>query len=145
IGHSAALWLTEAGANGISRVRAKMADAVALARLSGSTVVDWALGRAAVYGRFAESDLASIIAHRVAAGDGVPTRPARLTASNQAPAFGRDSRNDHLHPDRSRLRLLRPRPHWQRWTLLRTIWRTGSAVPTGSPATTTRAFAATSR
>jgi transposase len=69
IGPGAALWLTEAGANGISRVRAKMVDAVSLARLSGPAVVDWALGRAAVYGRFAEGDVASIIAHQAGAGD----------------------------------------------------------------------------
>jgi hypothetical protein len=70
IGPGAALWLTEAGANGISRVRAKMADAVTLARLSGPAVVDWALGRAAVYGRFGAGDVASIIAHQAGAGDG---------------------------------------------------------------------------
>jgi len=66
IGHGAGLWLKEAGAIGASRVRAKMADAVALAKLSGTESVDWALGHAAVYGRFAEGDLASILAHRAA-------------------------------------------------------------------------------
>lgn len=45
---------------------AKMANAVALAKLSGAEAVDWALGHAAVYSRFAESDLASILAHRAA-------------------------------------------------------------------------------
>jgi hypothetical protein len=71
IGAGAALWLTEAGANGVSRVRAKMADAVGLAKLSGVEAVDWALGHAAVHGRFADGDLASIIAHRAGgvAGD----------------------------------------------------------------------------
>ncbi|MGH9151656.1 MAG: IS21 family transposase [Acidimicrobiales bacterium] len=68
IGAGAALWLKEAGAVGVSRVRAKMAEAVALAKLSGKEAVDWALGHAAVYSRFAEGDLASILAHR--AGDG---------------------------------------------------------------------------
>ncbi len=67
IGAGAALWLTEAGANGVSRVRAKMADAVGLAKLAGAEVVDWALGHAAVHGRFAEGDLASIVAHRASA------------------------------------------------------------------------------
>ena len=70
IGSGAALWLAEAGANGVTRVRAKMADAVALAKLSGATETDWALGHAAVHGRFAEADLASIIAHRAGAGTG---------------------------------------------------------------------------
>jgi transposase len=64
LGAGAALWLTEAGANGVTRVRAKMADAVAQAKLSGVDLVDWALGHAALHGRFAEGDLASIVAHR---------------------------------------------------------------------------------
>jgi hypothetical protein len=74
IGDGAALWLTEAGAIGVSRVRAKMADAVARAKLSGVEPVNWALGHAAVYGRFAERDLASIIAHRASATAGEATR-----------------------------------------------------------------------
>ena len=39
-----------------------MADAVTLARLHGVERVDWALGHAATFGRFAEGDLASILA-----------------------------------------------------------------------------------
>jgi hypothetical protein len=70
IGDGAVLWLKEAGAVGASRVRAKMDDAVALAKLSGVEAVNWALGHAAVYGRFAEGDLASILAHRAATTDG---------------------------------------------------------------------------
>ena len=69
IGDGAVLWLKEAGAVGASRVRAKMADAVARAKLSGAEAVNWALGHAAVYGRFAEADLASILAHRAGAGE----------------------------------------------------------------------------
>ena len=68
IGAGAALWLKEAGAVGAGRVRAKMAEAVALSKLSGAEAVDWALGHAAVYSRFAEGDLASILAHRTAGG-----------------------------------------------------------------------------
>ncbi len=60
--------LKEAGAAGATRVRAKMADAVALAKLSGVEAVNWSLGHAAVYGRFAERDLASILRHRAAGG-----------------------------------------------------------------------------
>lgn len=74
IGDGAALWLGEAGAAGATRVRAKMAEAVALARLAGPEAVNWALGHAAVYGRFAEGDLASIVAHRRGASDGDVTR-----------------------------------------------------------------------
>ena len=69
IGDGAVLWLKEAGAVGASRVRAKMADAVGRAKLSGIESVNWALGHAAVYGRFAEADLASILAHRAGAGE----------------------------------------------------------------------------
>ena len=72
IGEGAALWLKEAGAAGASRVRAKMADAVALARLSGAEAVNWALGHAAVYCRFAEGDVSSIVAHRASATAGEP-------------------------------------------------------------------------
>ena len=38
-----------------------MAQAVTLARLHGQVRVDWALGRAATFGRFADGDLASIL------------------------------------------------------------------------------------
>lgn len=70
IGSGAALWLTEAGAAGVCRPRPKMAEAVALAALHGTATVDWALGHAAVMGRFDEGDLASIIAHQASAGAG---------------------------------------------------------------------------
>lgn len=62
IGEGARLWLVEAGAAGAARVKVKMAAAVDLARLHGRERVDWALGHAAIYGRFAEDDLASILA-----------------------------------------------------------------------------------
>ena len=74
IGDGAVLWLKEAGAVGAGRVRAKMADAVARAKLGGVEAVNWALGHAAVYGRFAETDLASILAHRARASSGDPRR-----------------------------------------------------------------------
>jgi Mu transposase, C-terminal domain len=62
LGDGARMWLIEAAAAGTSRVKVKMADAVVLARLHGVERVDWALGHAAIYGRFGESDVASIIA-----------------------------------------------------------------------------------
>ena len=74
IGSGAVLWLTEAGATGVSRPRPKMAEAVALAALHGTATVDWALGHAAVLGRFGDGDLASIIAHQAAAGAGQTRR-----------------------------------------------------------------------
>lgn len=63
IGEGARLWLVEAGAAGTTKMRVKMAAAVQLARLFTPAEVDWALGHAAVHGRFAEADLASILDH----------------------------------------------------------------------------------
>jgi hypothetical protein len=62
LGEGARLWLIEAAAAGTSRIKVKMADAVQLARLHGVERVDWALGHAATFDRFAEADLASILA-----------------------------------------------------------------------------------
>jgi transposase len=63
IGPGAQQWLIEAAASGASRVRVKMADAVALAKLYGTERVDRALGIAAISARFGEGDLASILEH----------------------------------------------------------------------------------
>jgi transposase len=62
IGDGARMWLLEAASTGTARVKVKMADAVTLARLHGAARVDWALGHAATYDRFAEGDVASILA-----------------------------------------------------------------------------------
>ena len=70
LGEGAALWLAAAGETGVARPRPKMAEAVALAALHGTPTVDWALGHAAVMGRFAEGDLASIIAYHATAAPG---------------------------------------------------------------------------
>jgi transposase len=64
LGEGAERWLREACATGVARIGAKMADAVALAALVGATEVDRALGTAALAGRFADTDLASIVEHR---------------------------------------------------------------------------------
>lgn len=61
IGEGARTWLVEAAAAGTSRVKVKMAEAVTLARLHGAERVDWALGHAAMFCRFGEGDLASIL------------------------------------------------------------------------------------
>ena len=61
IGQGARSWLIEAAAAGTSRVKVKMAEAVTLARLHGNDRVDWALGHAAMFCRFADGDLASIL------------------------------------------------------------------------------------
>ena len=70
IGDGAGMWLAEAAAAGASRVRAKMAGAVRLARLGDAGAVDRALGQAAAAGRFGEGDLAAIVAHQASAGTG---------------------------------------------------------------------------
>jgi transposase len=67
LGDGAALWLTEAAAAGATRVRAKMGEAVELARLHGDTVVDRALGQAGLAGRFAEGDVAAILTYQATA------------------------------------------------------------------------------
>jgi hypothetical protein len=74
IGSGAGLWLAEAAAAGTARVRAKMGQAVQLAALHGTEAVDRALGQAAASGRFADGDLASILAHQASAAPGEPSR-----------------------------------------------------------------------
>ncbi len=61
LGEGARLWLIEAAAAGTGRIKVKMAEAVTLARLHGVERVDWALGHAATYERFAHGDLVSIL------------------------------------------------------------------------------------
>lgn len=63
LGPGAVMWLSEAAAAGAGKMRVKMAAAVQLAKLFAPADVDWALGHAAVHGRFAEADLASILDH----------------------------------------------------------------------------------
>ena len=64
LGAGAHLWLADAGAEGVTRVRVKMARAVALAKLMGRERVDFALGHAAVMNRFGDGDLESILEHQ---------------------------------------------------------------------------------
>jgi hypothetical protein len=64
IGPGATEWLREAAAAGTARMRAKMTEAVSLAKLHSLAAVDQALGAAALAGRFAEEDLPTILAHQ---------------------------------------------------------------------------------
>lgn len=73
LGEGAKLYLVEAAAAGVRRLEARMAEAVALATLHEVTVVDDALGTAAMAGRFADGDLESIIVH--ASGSARPVVP----------------------------------------------------------------------
>jgi hypothetical protein len=94
IGDGAGLWLAEAAAAGASRVRSKMARAVQLAALHGTEPVDRALGQAAAAGRFAGSDLASILAHQASAAPGEPSRAgeSRTLAQGTGGWAARDGR-----------------------------------------------------
>ncbi|MGO9959369.1 MAG: IS21 family transposase [Solirubrobacteraceae bacterium] len=64
IGPGAERWLKHAAAEGTARIRRKMAEAVDLAKLHGAQQVSDALARCSSYGRFADGDLASILAHQ---------------------------------------------------------------------------------
>jgi transposase len=75
IGEGARSWLVEAAASGTARVRAKMAEAVTLAKLHGVGAVDQALGAAALAGRFGDGDLLAILAHQRTGPTVEPTRP----------------------------------------------------------------------
>jgi len=82
LGEGARLWLVEAAAAGTTKMRVKMSQALALAKLFDPVEVDWALGHAAVHGRFAEADLASILDHhatRPAAGEQRASENSSLT------------------------------------------------------------------
>jgi hypothetical protein len=75
IGEGAERWLTRAAAEGTARIRRKMAEAIDLAKLHGTGPVNDALARCASYGRFADGDLASILAHQqTATVIALPTR-----------------------------------------------------------------------
>jgi hypothetical protein len=72
IGEGAERWLIRAGAAGVQRVRRKMAEAVDLAKLHGAERVERALRTCADAGRFADGDLAAILAHHQQAGELIP-------------------------------------------------------------------------
>jgi transposase len=74
LGPGAASWLVEAAAAGTRRVKAKMAEAVALSKLYPGAEVDRALGTAAITGRFAEKDLLSILDYQLGRSTTEPTR-----------------------------------------------------------------------
>lgn len=70
LGPGATDWLMAAAAAGVGRMRAQMADAVTLGALHGTVTVDRALAVAAAAARFAEADLAAIVAHQACAAIG---------------------------------------------------------------------------
>lgn len=74
IGGGAERWLIAAAAAGTTKLRRKLAEAVALAKLHGAEAVDEALQVAADAGRFGDGDLAAILAHRGARVIAFPNR-----------------------------------------------------------------------
>jgi hypothetical protein len=70
LGNGGERWLREACGCGVARIRSKMRASVELAAPVRAGVVDRALSMAALSGRFAEGDLASIVEH-LAAGSPV--------------------------------------------------------------------------
>ena len=80
-----------------------MAEAVDLAKLHGTGPVNEALERCASYGRFADGDLASILAHQQSATViALPTRAQRTARCSARPAAGRDSDDEHPESDARR-------------------------------------------
>ena len=63
IGPAAERWLIAAAAAGTTKLRRKLAEVVALAKLHGEQAVEEALAVAADAGRFGDGDLAAILAH----------------------------------------------------------------------------------
>jgi len=68
-------------------MRVKLAEALALAKLFDPVEVGWALGHAAVHGRFAEADLSSILDHHArwpGAGEHRASEGSSLTQGTSA-------------------------------------------------------------
>jgi hypothetical protein len=82
-------------------MRVKMTEALALAKLFDPVEVDWALGHAAVHGRFAEADLSSILDHHArqpGAGEHRASEDSSLTQGTSAWArLGQQSATDTDH------------------------------------------------
>ncbi|MGW3351743.1 IS21 family transposase [Nonomuraea rubra] len=108
LGPGASAWLAEAAAAGIRRIKAKMAQAVALAKLHSPTAVDRALGAAAITGRFADADLLSILDYQARR---TGTEPSRATEAHS------------LQPGTSA------------WAAFGTTTISGTADPTAAPPT----------
>ena len=104
LGGGARLWLSEAATAGTTKMRVKMAQAVALAKLGDPVAVDWALGHAALNSRFAEADLGSIVTHHARSQDAGRWHQAGETRSltQGTAAWAALQRPDeHTPPDRT--------------------------------------------
>ncbi|WP_290427274.1 IS21 family transposase [Sinomonas terrae] len=96
LGAGAKAWLVEAAAAGARRIRAKMAEAVAFAKLYGTDQVDRALGTAATTGRFADRDLVSILGYQAGLAHVEPSRASE--AHSLQPGTGGWGRLDGSEP-----------------------------------------------
>ncbi len=74
LGPGAQRWLRAAAEAGAQRIRRKMAEAVDLAKLHGQDEVSAALDACAIYGRFSDGDLASVLCHQQQTGNVVALR-----------------------------------------------------------------------
>ena len=81
IGPAAEMWLIKAAAAGAQRVRRKTIEAVDLAKLHGAEEVNRALEACAQAGRFADGDLAKVLAHQQRTGELI-LFPARTEESS---------------------------------------------------------------
>ena len=77
IGQGAERWLRRAAAEGVPQLRRKVAEAVDLSKLHGTEDVNRALETCAQAGRFADGDLARILAHQQQVGGELVLFPAR--------------------------------------------------------------------
>jgi transposase len=84
IGPAAEQWLIAAAATGAQRVRRKTLEAVDLAKLHGAEDVNRALGACAQAGRFADGDLAAVLAHQQRTGELVLFRARAPESSLQS-------------------------------------------------------------
>jgi transposase len=82
IGQGAERWLRRGAAEGVVRLRRKMAEAVDLSKIHGSDTVNQALEACARAGRFADGDLARILAHQQRAGGELVLFPGRSEESS---------------------------------------------------------------
>ena len=123
LGEGAERWLIKAAAAGAQRVRRKMAEAVDLAKLHGTAEVERALRTCADAGRFADGDLAAILAHQQQAGELIlfPALRGALAAAldpqlggirtmNHPESHGRRYETDGAERRSAALRARSPRP-----------------------------------
>ena len=112
--------MTRAAAAGTHRLRRKMAEAVDLSKLHGTPDVERALQTCAQAGRFADGDLAAILAHQQHAGELIlfpaPEERSLQRSTRSWEGFGQ-ANPPNLAGERETGALrgdLRPCEHWPR-------------------------------